>query len=254
MSNFSISTKAQNFFLQITGMTRLLWQTLLRIPLLFKNINLTINQMKVIGVESLPLVAITAIFIGAETVVQANLQFNGLIPLSYLGFVVSKSIITELGPVLTAFVVASRISTAIAAEVGSMKTTEQLDAMYCLSLDSTRYIIMPKVVATFIMMPVMVIFAELLAFCSSTVTAIFFTEVSLYTYIEGLRLFFSVPDMMIGIAKTTIFGLIIALSGAHFGLECSKGAEGIGNSTTNAFMLSSILILVFDFIVAILFM
>lgn len=254
MTSFSLRVKAENFFLQVSGMTRLLWATFIRLPLLYKNIDLTITQMKVIGVESLPLVAITAIFIGAETVIQANLQFNGLVPLSYLGFVVSKSIITELGPVLTAFVVASRISTAIAAEVGSMKTTEQLDAMYCLSLDSTRYVIMPKVVATFIMMPVMVIFAELLAFSSSTATALIATDISLYTYVEGLRLFFSTPDMMIGIFKTTIFGLIIALSGAHFGLECSKGAEGIGNSTTNAFMLSSILILIFDFLVAVLFM
>lgn len=254
MSSSSLKVKLTNFFTQVTGMSHLLWSTLIRLPLLFKNLHLTITQMKIIGVESLPLVAVTAIFVGAETVVQANLQFNGLVPLSYLGFVVSKSIISELGPVLTAFVVASRISTAIAAEVGSMKTTEQLDAMYCLSLDSTRYIVMPKVVATFIMMPVMVIFAELLAFCSSTATALIATEVSLYTYVEGLRLFFSVPDMLIGILKTSIFGLIIALSGAHFGLECSKGAEGIGNSTTNAFMLSSILILVFDFLIAILFM
>ncbi len=244
----------RSFFEQITAMSRLLRDVVIRLPLILKNPSLTIEQMRVIGIESLPLVIITAIFVGAETVIQANMQFNGLVPLSYLGFVVSKSIVTELGPVLTAFVVASRISTAIAAEVGSMQTSEQLDAMYCLSLDSTRYVIVPKIVATTTMLPVLVIFAELLAFSSATATALIVTPVSLYSFVEGLQLFFIPTDLYLGVLKTSVFGLTIALSGAHFGLHCAKGAEGIGNATTGAFMLSTILILICDFIVAILFM
>ncbi|MGM0443346.1 MAG: MlaE family ABC transporter permease [Fibrobacterota bacterium] len=236
-----------------TFFCRLLWACIIRLPLIRKNPSITITQMEVIGVESLPIVIVTALFVGAETVVQANMQFNGLVPLSYLGFAVSKAIVTELGPVLTSFVVASRISTAIAAEVGSMKTSEQLDAMYCLSLDSLRYVIMPKFAAAVVMLPVLVIFSELIAFAASAVTALMVTKVTLYEYLEGLKMFFNATDLFLGVFKTAIFGGVIALAGAFTGLKCEKGAEGIGKSTTGAFMISAILILVFDFAVAILF-
>ncbi|ERP38927.1 MlaE family ABC transporter permease [Chitinivibrio alkaliphilus] len=234
--------------------SRLTAATLWRVPLIRKNWNLTHTQMKTIGLESLPLVIITALFVGAATVIQAHMQFQGFIPLSYLGFAVSKSIVTELGPVLTAFVVASRISTAIAAEIGSMKTTEQIDALHCLSLDHLRYVVVPKFVASVLMLPVLVIFCELIAFASSTVTALLVTNVTLYEYVAGLKLFFNPFDMFLGIFKTTFFGGAIALSGAYFGLSCEKGAEGIGNATTRAFMLSAILILIIDFFVAFLFL
>ncbi|MGM0462021.1 MAG: MlaE family ABC transporter permease [Fibrobacterota bacterium] len=243
-----------NSIIQMTMFCRLLLETLIRVPLAAKNWNLTLHQMKIIGTESLPLVLTTAVFVGAATVIQANMQFQGLVPLSYLGFVVSKSIVTELGPVITAFVVASRISTAIAAEIGSMKTTEQIDAMYCLSLDHIRYVVVPKFIAAVVMLPVLVIFCEVLAFVSSAVIALAVTNTTLYEYTEGLRMFFSAFDMFVGIFKTTLFGGAIALSGAFFGLTCKKGAEGIGNSTTGAFMLSSILILIIDFIIALIFM
>ena len=241
-----------SFFISLGKIWRIISGSFMNIPMILKNTDITLNQMNIIGVGSLPLVFVTSIFVGAETVVQANLQFSGLVPLRYLGFVVSKGLITELGPVLTAFVVASRISTAIAAEIGNMKNGDQLDAMVCLSLDSMRYVIMPKVVATVIMLPILVIFSEFIAFISSAVIAYFFTDVTMDTYIQGLRLFFHLPDMTIGIAKTAIFGLIIAVSGTHFGLESKKGAEGIGKATTRAVMLSALLILVFDFLVALL--
>ncbi len=250
----SLRTLSDTFFISVTQLSQLWWSVVARLHLIFNNPDLTVKQMRVIGVESFPLVVVTSIFVGAETVVQANFQFQGLIPMRYLGFVVSKSMVTELAPVLTAFVVSSRISTAIAAEIGSMKNSEQLDAMTCLSLDATRYVIVPKIVAATIMLPVLVIFAELLGFLSSALVAYFFIDVTMSTYIEGLRLFFSPRDMFIGIFKTSIFGTIIALSGAHFGLQCAKGAEGIGNATTRAVMLAAMLILVFDFVVAILFM
>ncbi len=250
----SLRTGTENFFVSVNDLSKLWWSVLARLHLIFKNPDLTIDQMRIIGVGSFPLVVVTSIFIGAETVVQASFQFQGLVPMRYLGFVVSKSMVTELAPVLTAFVVSSRISTAIAAEIGSMKNSEQLDAMTCLSLDATRYVIVPKIIAATLMMPVLVIFAEFLGFLSSTLVAYFFLDVTMSTYVEGLRLFFSPRDMFIGIFKTAIFGTIIALSGAHFGLQCAKGAEGIGNATTRAVMLAAMLILVFDFVVALLFM
>lgn len=249
-----IYNKAVDFFGSVRSFSKLFYDIIIRIPLIFKNFDLTIKQMKIIGLGSMPLVFITSVFVGAETVVQANFQFQGLVPMRYLGFVVSKALVTELAPVLTAFVVSSRISTAIAAEIGSMKSSEQLDAMVCLSLDSTRYVIVPKVVASTIMLPVLVIMSEFLGYISSTLVANIFLGVSFTTYIEGIRLFFSAYDMIIGIFKTAIFGTIIALSGAFYGLQCSKGAEGIGVSTTRAVMFSAMMILIADFIVAMLFL
>lgn len=242
------------FFGTVGKIVTLTGQVLYRFPLVFKNIDLTMKQIRIIGIGSIPLVLVTGAFVGMETLMQANFQLQGLAPMRYLGYAVSKALISELAPVITCFVVSSRISTAIAAEIGSMKTTDQLDAMYCLSLDHIRYVVLPKVVAAAVMMPILVIFSELVGFLASILIAYFFIDITMYTYLEGLRLFFYAPDMLVGILKTSVFGIAIAISGAYFGLECTKGAEGIGASTTRAVMLSAMLILVFDFIMALIFL
>ena len=242
------------FLRQINVVSDLIFKTAIRAHLFINNVSLTTRQMYIIGIESLPLVIVTSIFLGGETVIQANFQFSGFVPMRYLGFAVSKTLITELCPVVTSFVVASRISTAIAAEIGAMKLSEQLDAMTCLSLDAIRYLIVPRVLAAVIMIPVLVVFSEMVAFIGSVIAAFCFIDVTMHVYLTGLRLFFSLPAMLIGIVKTTIFGAIIAFCGAHFGFQARKGAQGIGEATTRAVMASMLCILVFDFIVAFLFM
>ena len=238
------------FLTHIARIFTLLGHIIIRLPLALKNISLSFEQMYAIGVESLPLVTVIAVFIGATTVTQAVYQFSGFIPLKYLGLAVCKTLISEIGPVFTSMVVAQRISTSIGAEIGSMKVNEQLDAMTCLNLDSVRYLFVPKTVACIIMLPVLVIWSELVAFISSILTVIFSVHVTLYVYLTGLKLFFNPADLIIGIAKTSVFGAIIALTGCHFGLEARGGAEGVGEATTKAVMTSCLLILVFDFIIA----
>jgi phospholipid/cholesterol/gamma-HCH transport system permease protein len=238
------------FFSHVYQLSELTWKTITRMPLMVRNIDITIEQMYIIGLESIGLVAVTSVFVGGETVVQAIYQFSGWVPYRYLGMVASKAMITELCPVITALVVASRISTAIAAEIGSMKTQEQLDAMACLSLDPIRYLIVPKTIACIVMMPVLVIFAELVAYIASIITAVLFYDVSLHLYVMGLRMFFVAKDLLIGIAKTTVFGAVIALTGSHFGFQTERGAEGVGEATTKAVMTAMMLILVFDFVIA----
>jgi phospholipid/cholesterol/gamma-HCH transport system permease protein len=171
-----------------------------------------------------------------------------------MGMVVCKSLITELAPVLTSLVVSGRIATAIAAEIGSMKTSEQLDAMTILRLDPIRYLIVPKTLACVIMLPVLVIWAEFLGFIGSIITVILTVDMTLYSYLSGLRMFFMPSDLFVGIGKTAVFGAIIAIVGSHFGFEARGGAEGVGGATTKAVMLSSVLILIFDFIIAFLFL
>jgi phospholipid/cholesterol/gamma-HCH transport system permease protein len=221
-----------------------------RVPLMVKNVPLSVEQMYAIGIDSLPLVSVIAIFTGATTVTQGVYQFSGFIPLKYLGLAVCKTLITEIGPVFTSMVVAGRIATAIAAEVGAMKTGEQLDAMTCLNLDPVRYLYLPKMVACMTMLPLLVVWSELIAFASSILTVVFSVKITLYVYFTGLRMLFNPADLLIGVAKTSVFGAIIALTGCHFGLETRGGAEGVGNATTKAVITSFVLILIFDFVIA----
>jgi phospholipid/cholesterol/gamma-HCH transport system permease protein len=247
---YGIADSLAFFLSHVSRFFALLWAIITRLPLLFKNVAISVEQMYAIGVESLPLVTVIAVFTGATTVTQAVYQFSGFIPMKYLGVAVCKTLITEIGPVFTSMVVAGRISTAIAAEIGSMKVNEQLDAMACLNLDSIRYLFVPKTVACVVMVPMLVIFAEFIAFVSSIFTVIFSVKVTLYVYLTGLRLFFDPSSLLIGVAKTAVFGAIISLTGCYFGLQTRGGAEGVGNSTTKAVMASCVLILVSDFIIA----
>jgi phospholipid/cholesterol/gamma-HCH transport system permease protein len=249
-SFFSLVNTTAAFLSHVTCMTALAGRIFGRFPLMVKNVSLSIEQMYAIGIQSLPLVSVIAIFIGATTVTQAVYQFSGFIPLNYLGLAVCKTLISEIGPVFTSMVVAGRISTGIAAEIGSMKTGEQLDAMVCLNLDPVRYLYAPKMIACMIMVPMLVVWSELIAFISSILTVIFSVKVTLYVYLTGLKTLFNPADLIIGIAKTSVFGAIIALTGCYFGLETRGGAEGVGNSTTKAVMTSFVMILIFDFLIA----
>jgi len=223
-----------------------------RVHLVVKNPAITVNHMYTLGIESLALVTVIALFTGSVTVTQAVYQMSGLVPMRYLGVLVCKGITTELGPVITSMVVAGRVATGIAAEIGSMKASEQLDAMHVLKLDPIRYLIVPKFVACIVMLPILVIWAEFVAFFGAAATVFFTVDMTMYTFLNGLRLFFSAGDLFVGIAKTMVFGAIIAVSGSHFGLEVKGGAAGIGDATTKAVVMAAVLILIFDFLIAVL--
>jgi phospholipid/cholesterol/gamma-HCH transport system permease protein len=226
--------------------------TMRRLPLLVRNPDLTVTQMYMLGVESVGLVSVIALFLGSVTVTQAIYQMSGIIPLRYLGVLVSKSMITELGPGITSMVFAGRVATGIAAEIGSMKNSEQFDAMAVLNLDPIRYLIVPKTAACIIMVPLLVIWAILLAFFGALVTVILTVDMTVYQFLHGLRLFFNPTDLYFSIFKTTVFGAIVAITGAHFGFLVQGGAQGVGNATTKAVVTSVVLILIFDFLMALL--
>ncbi|MDG5815967.1 ABC transporter permease [Chitinispirillales bacterium ANBcel5] len=247
-----IAEKIGDFFRNVQKFSVLVYQTFTRAYLLYKNPGITIEHMYTLGVESFPLVSVIALFLGSATVAQAVYQMGGLIPLRYLGVLVCKSIVTELGPVITAMVVAGRVSTSIAAEVASMKSSEQLDAMNVLRLDPIRYLIVPKTVACVVMLPVLVIWANFLAIIGATFTVALSVDMTVYSFLSGLRLFFDPMDVYVGVAKTMVFGAIIALTGSHFGFQSKGGAEGVGNATTKSVVVAAVLILVFDFIIALL--
>jgi phospholipid/cholesterol/gamma-HCH transport system permease protein len=248
----SSGDRAARFFLHINRFSLLTVRAVSHAHLVVRNPDITIMQMFTLGVASLPLVAVIAIFLGSETVIQAVYQMAGIVPMRYLGVLVCKSLTTELCPVIMSMVVAGRVATGIAAEIGSMKTTEQLDAMRVLRLDPIRYLIVPKLVACVIMLPILVIFGEFLAFLGSIVTVALSVDITMHTYLSRLRLFFDAGDLYIGIVKTLVFGGIIALTGAYFGFEAKGGAQGVGTATTRAVITAAVLILVFDFVIAVL--
>jgi phospholipid/cholesterol/gamma-HCH transport system permease protein len=238
------------FIEEIGGMCLLLWRAIRLSPKLFRNIGNTLVQMEKIGIGSIPLVFVTAVFVGAVASVQAAYQFQGYVPLKFLGAVVGKSVTLEVGPVLTALVVGGRVSAAIAAEVGTMKVTEQIDAMEMIAIDPVEYLVLPRLAAATLMLPVLTVFADFLAIIGGMVVAKIVVNVSFNTFEEGLTMFFEYQDLVGGLLKTFVFGFIIAFMGCYNGFRTTGGAEGVGQSTMKAVVTSCLLILVANYLLA----
>jgi phospholipid/cholesterol/gamma-HCH transport system permease protein len=228
----------------------LLCGALKRIPRSFKQRHLTSEQMLRIGIGSLPLVLVTSIFTGGVAAVQAAYQFQNYVPLRYLGTVIGKSVVIELGPVLTALVIGGRVGASIAAELGTMKVTEQIDALETLAVDPIRYLVTPRLMAGIIMLPVITVFADFIAIMGGYFVALVGLGVNTHTYFTGLRLFFHVGDVLSGLIKAVFFGAIIAMMGCYHGLRTEGGAEGVGIATTKAVVSSCLLILITDYVLA----
>jgi len=203
--------------------------------------------MEHIGVDSLPLVLIIAVFTGAVAAWQAAYQLKGLAPMSILGGTTSRAIITELGPVLTGIVIAGRVGASIAAELGTMKVTEQIDALEIMGISPVRFLAMPRVVASVIMMPVLVVFANVISVAGAFLVSNYFMGVSYSVFSLSVRKFFLFSDFTAGLIKTVTFGGITALLGCHIGFHTKGGAEGVGQATIKSFVMSAALILILDY-------
>jgi conserved hypothetical integral membrane protein len=215
-----------------------------------KRTHLTFIQMQKIGVESIPLVAITSAFTGMVTAVQATYQTGGILPYRYLGAMITKSTMIELAPVLTALVMAGKIGASLAAELGTMRVTDQIDALEVLAINPYDYLVVPRIIAGIIMLPVLTIFANLFGILSGYLVSVSLYHVTTTEFLVGIRSFFIPIDFWSGIVKAFAFGMIITSVGCFQGFFASGGAEGVGKVTTRAVVISSILILVTDFIVA----
>ncbi len=238
-------------FLQETGaIALLLFRAIKGFPRIFFRVDLLFEQMESVGVKSLPLVVVTSVFTGAVSSVQAAYQLKGYISLRYLGAAVGKAIFIELGPVLTALVVAGRVGASIAAELGTMRVTEQIDALESLAIDPVGYLVTPRFYSLLVMLPVLTIFSDLVAIMGGLLVASLLQGVSHYTFLEGLRGFFQPKDLSTGLLKAFVFGGIIAIIGCREGLETYGGASGVGRSTTKAVVTSAVLILFWDFFIA----
>jgi phospholipid/cholesterol/gamma-HCH transport system permease protein len=238
------------FFEELGGAFTLIGSVFRVFPGIVRSVHLTVEQMLRIGVGSLPLVVVTSIFTGGVAAVQAAYQFQEYVPMRYLGTVIGKSVVIELGPVLTALVVGGRVGASIAAELGTMRVTEQIDALETLAIDPIRYLVLPRFVAAIIMLPVITVFSDVLAIGGGWAVAMVSLDVDTHTFVEGLRLFFYVRDVFGGLIKAFFFGMIIATMGCFYGFRAEGGAEGVGRATTRAVVSSCLSILVLDYLLA----
>jgi phospholipid/cholesterol/gamma-HCH transport system permease protein len=207
---------------------------------------LTLIQMRRLGVQSLPIGLFIAVFTGIVLALLSSYSFSGAVPLYFVGTLVGKTIMMELAPVLTGLALAGRVGANIAAEVGTMRVTEQVDALETLAYDPLAYLVVPRVLAATLMFPVVVALAMATGVVSGWITAGSLLHLSTNEFVKGLRLFYEFKDIWFGLVKSMSFGFAIALIGCFKGLRTMGGAEGVGRSTTEAVVLGASLILVLD--------
>src|SRR5437867_1671681 len=207
---------------------------------------LAIVQMRRIGVDSIPVTLFIAAFTGVVLALQASYTFTGAVPLYFVGTLVGKTMMLELGPVLAGLALAGRVGARTAAELGTMTVTAQVDALETLAYDPQSYLVLPRVLAATLMFPVIVAFAIAMGIITGWLTSLVLLDLSTPDFIKGLKLFYLFKDVWFGLLKSATFGLTIALVGCSVGLGTRGGAEGVGRSTTRAVVYSAIFILVLD--------
>lgn len=207
---------------------------------------LLMPQLARVGVDSVPIALFIAVFTGIVMALQASYTFTGAIPLYFVGTLVGKTMILELGPVLTGLALSGRVGANIAAELGTMRVTEQIDALETLAYDPVAYLVVPRVVAGTLMVPVVVLLATAIGIVSGWLTALELLDMSTPEFMKGLRLFFEPFDVQFAVIKSFSFGLTVTGVGCFFGFHTTGGAEGVGRSTTRSVVISSMVILVLD--------
>ncbi len=212
-----------------------------------------IEQVYTLGVRSLPLIIIISIFVGAVSAWQAAYQFKFIgAPLRYLGQAVGKAVVIELAPVLSAIVIAGRVGAGITAELGTMRVTEQIDALESMGINSIRYLVQPRILACTFMVPFLVVFANAIAILGGLLVTIIGVDVSPETFLNGFRATFKLQDFINGETKAMVFGFLIGLIGCYQGFNSQGGAQGVGKATTTSVVVSSVMILIFNFFFAVL--
>lgn len=208
-------------------------------------------QMNEIGVNTFPVTGLTALFTGFVLALQTGMSFQKVFnePL-YVGTVVSLSIVRELGPVLTALVVSGRVGAAIAAELGTMKVTEQIDALYTLGTNPIRYLAVPRFIACLIMVPILTALSDFIGIMGGYVVCKFRLNIPSSVYWEDIFTTMEFEDVFHGLIKSCVFAAIIVTISCYKGFTCEGGAEGVGRATTSAVVYSMVLVLVSDYFIS----
>lgn len=236
--------------LRATGeFTLLLRHSILQIPKV--SVKETIKQMYKLGVQSLPIVSLTILFAGMVIAIQASKEFVRFGAAASAGGVVAIAMGRELVPVLTGIVIAGRVGSAIAAEIGSMKVTEQIDALKVMAVDPVAFLVTPRLLACALMLPLLVVYGNIIGNMGGFFVSTSYAKISSYTYINSIRTFCSFYDMFGGVLKSIVFGMVVAIVGCYKGMNAEQGAEGVGKATISAVVVSMILIFTLNYFLSI---
>ena len=230
---FIFFTDIESYFLLLTGVLR-------NIPRVFKDRKLILDQMVHIGVNSLVLVSIIGLFTGAVSAWQAAYQMAGLVPLSILGSATPKAIIIELGPVLAAIVLAGRVGASISAEIGTMKVTEQIDALEIMGVNSAGYLILPKILATVFFNPVLTLVSMFVGIFGGWLVGTWAGVVSTEQYLYGIRYGLNAYYITYAVIKTIVFAFIITSISSYYGYNVEGGPIEVGQCSTRAVVYSCV--------------
>jgi phospholipid/cholesterol/gamma-HCH transport system permease protein len=209
----------------------------------------TLVQMDVIGVGSLPIVLLTGFFTGGVLALQAYRTLSTFGEIGLLGEMVALSVVRELGPVLTALMVAGRIGSGIASELGSMLVSEQVDAMRAFGTDPIRKLVLPRLFATLATLPILTILADFFGMLGGFFISFSTVHLSSREYWSSVQQNLTYQDVTQGMIKPFVFAVVIAMVGCYYGLNTTGGTEGVGRSTTRAMVVASVLVLVVDFFI-----
>lgn len=221
------------------------WWSSLSPPWNYRSI---MDQAMAVGVKSLPIALLTALFVGLVGVLQTGVQLNKFGAKTYVPAIAWIANAREMVPVFIAFVVGSRVAASIAAELGTMRVTEQIDAMEILNVDPLRYLVAPRMIASTLLLPLISVLCLIAAFGGGMIVAASGLRIHPQEYFEMAKKFAYLSDMFFGLSKTIVFGNIIALVGCYFGFHSHGGAEGVGRATTTAVVVTLMMILFTNFI------
>jgi len=245
-----IGSMIMNFVKEVGQLGLLVFNIFRYFPRLIKDRRLVIEQMAIVGSDSLPLVILIGAFTGAIAAIQATslfTKFNMLgIAKGFIGSSIATVVFTELTPVLTALVIAGRVGGAMAAQIGTMNVSEQIDALDMMAIDKNRFLAMPRVFAALVMMPILAVFSSAVALGGGFIITQIKYDFTFPVFFDSVVRFFRMTEVNICLIKAMIFGGLTALIGCHVGFRTVGGAEGVGNSTVRAFTISAAAILIID--------
>jgi phospholipid/cholesterol/gamma-HCH transport system permease protein len=235
-------------FLQESGKVMILFlQTvafIFRPPFDIRNL---LKQVEYVGIKSIPVVLVTGAFTGMVLALQSYTGFKRFNAEAFVGTVVALSMTRELGPVLCGLMVSGRVGSAMAAELGTMQVTEQIDALYTLAINPIKYLVVPRFLASLIVMPILTTFADIIGIMGGYLVSVMLLGSNPTVYMRRTYDYLDLEDLYIGLLKACIFGMIIATIGCYQGMNTRGGAEGVGKATTNAVVIGSLLILIANY-------
>lgn len=206
-----------------------------------------LDQLHHLGVRSLAIATVTALFTGMVLALQTSYSLAAYGAKLFVGDIVALSLVRELGPVLTSLMVGGRVGAGITAEIGTMKVTEQIDAIRAMAADPVRKLVVPKVLAIVIMLPILVVLADFVGIMGGMVMAVTTLNQPAAFYLQHVTTALSLHDVLSGLGKTVCFALFISLIACHFGLNATGGADGVGRATTQTVVAASLCVLISDF-------